>query len=71
MTETLCTHMTPLGQERLGWCGKLVPRVEAKITCLDSGVTLPPGEQGELWIRSPGVSWGGGVGMLLMARYQP
>ena len=56
MTETLCTHLTPKGQERLGWCGKLMPHVRGKVVDIDTGVPLPPGEKGELCIDTPGVS---------------
>lgn len=55
MTETLCTHMTPVGHEKLGWCGKVMAHVRSKVVDLDTGMTLPPGEKGELCIDAPGM----------------
>ncbi|KAK8397194.1 hypothetical protein O3P69_004717 [Scylla paramamosain] len=55
MTETLCTHITPPDQERLGWCGKLMPNVRGKVVDLDTGLPLPPGEKGELCVDTPGM----------------
>ncbi|KAG0713288.1 4-coumarate--CoA ligase-like 7 [Chionoecetes opilio] len=45
MTETLGTHMTPLDDERLGYCGKVAPNVEAKVIS-EEGKALPR-ERGE------------------------
>ncbi|KAG0730471.1 4-coumarate--CoA ligase [Chionoecetes opilio] len=55
MTETLGTHMTPLDDERLGYCGKVAPNVEAKVIS-EEGKALPEGERGELCIRSPSLA---------------
>lgn len=58
MTETLCTHMTPKGEEKLGYCGKLVPHTKAKIVDLEKGTPLPPGAEGELCVHSPALMAG-------------
>ncbi|XP_047471309.1 4-coumarate--CoA ligase 3-like isoform X2 [Penaeus chinensis] len=58
MTETLCTHMTPKGEEKLGYCGKLVPHTRAKIVDLETGAALPPGAEGELCVHSPALMAG-------------
>ncbi|XP_042879849.1 4-coumarate--CoA ligase 3-like [Penaeus japonicus] len=58
MTETLCTHMTPKDEEKLGYCGKLVPHAKAKIVDLDKGIALPPGAEGELCVSSPAMMAG-------------
>ncbi|KAK4733033.1 hypothetical protein R3W88_007294 [Solanum pinnatisectum] len=38
---------------RRGSVGRLVANTEAKIVDPDTGIGLPPGEQGELWIKGP------------------
>ncbi|MPC69331.1 4-coumarate--CoA ligase-like 2 [Portunus trituberculatus] len=57
MTETLGSHMTPLDDERLGYCGKVVPNVMAKVINAE-GEALPEGERGELCIKTPSVMTG-------------
>ncbi|KAK3853350.1 hypothetical protein Pcinc_040108 [Petrolisthes cinctipes] len=52
MTETLGTHMTPLNDERLGYCGKTVVGVKAKVVN-EAGEALPEGERGELCLKTP------------------
>lgn len=54
MTETLGTHLTPLNDERLGYCGKPVSGVKAKVVN-EAGETLTEGESGELCIKSSSV----------------
>ncbi|XP_068240606.1 uncharacterized protein [Palaemon carinicauda] len=58
MTETLCTHMTPKGGEKIGYCGRLVPYAKAKIIDLKTGTSLPPGSKGELCIKAPSLMTG-------------
>ncbi|XP_066949077.1 uncharacterized protein [Macrobrachium rosenbergii] len=58
MTETLCTHMTPEGGEKIGYCGRLVPYAKAKIVDLNTGASLPPGSEGELCIKAPSLMTG-------------
>lgn len=53
MTEALGTHMTPVEQEVIGYCGKLVSNTEAKLIDTQTGEALSEGQQGELCIRSP------------------
>ncbi|XP_076061824.1 uncharacterized protein LOC143037462 [Oratosquilla oratoria] len=53
MTESLCSHMTPAGGERLGWCGKVIGNVKAKVVDLTTGKALPSGMEGELCVYSP------------------
>ncbi|XP_063847795.1 uncharacterized protein LOC135092925 [Scylla paramamosain] len=57
MTEILGSHMTPLDDERLGYCGKVVPNVMAKVINAE-GEALPEGERGELCIKSPSLMTG-------------
>ncbi|XP_045106125.1 acyl-CoA ligase lcsD-like, partial [Portunus trituberculatus] len=61
MTETMPTHFTPLGHERLGSCGHLLPGVTARVMEVRDGeptTPLPPNTPGELWVKSPGVMSG-------------
>ncbi|GER47489.1 4-coumarate CoA ligase [Striga asiatica] len=61
MTETNGAVSRPVGDDeyaRLGSVGKLIGTIEAKIVDLDTGVGLPPGKLGELWIRGPTVMKG-------------
>lgn len=41
------------GQHKLGSIGMPFPNVDVKVVSLDDGRTLPPGEQGEIVLRSP------------------
>lgn len=43
---------------RRGSVGRLLANVEAKIVDPDTGIALPPGEQGELWIKGPTIMQG-------------
>jgi long-chain acyl-CoA synthetase len=54
------THVNPLlGETRTGSIGLPLPDVDCRIVSLDDGVTdLPPGEIGELAIKSPNVMVG-------------
>lgn len=47
-------------EERLLWgsVGRLMPNNEAKIVDPDTGIALPPGKQGELWIKGPTIMQG-------------
>ena len=50
-----------MGQEETfhwGATGKLAGGFEAKIINPDTGDALPPGKQGELWIRGPSIMKG-------------
>ncbi|KAF2366205.1 AMP-dependent synthetase/ligase [Trinorchestia longiramus] len=58
MTETLITHITPIADAKLGFCGRLLPHVEAKVVDTSTGVTLPSGERGELFIKTPSMMAG-------------
>jgi long-chain acyl-CoA synthetase len=46
--------MMPPGAVRWGTNGRLVPGVECRIVNPTTGQDLPPGEQGEILLRSPG-----------------
>lgn len=59
MTETMPTHGTPLNQEKIGSCGKLLAGVSARVVDIDNDRPLPPNTPGELLIKSPGVSMAG------------
>lgn len=41
-----------------GSVGRLLANSEAKIVDADTGIALPPGEQGELWIKGPTIMQG-------------
>ncbi|KAH7680863.1 Acyl-CoA synthetase protein [Dioscorea alata] len=43
---------------RVGSCGRLIAHCEAKVVDPESGVALPPGKPGELWIRGPTIMAG-------------
>ncbi|XP_071538541.1 probable 4-coumarate--CoA ligase 3 [Panulirus ornatus] len=58
LTETLCSHMTPLNDDKLGYSGKLIPNVRAKVLDLESGATLPAGVPGELYLHTPAIMLG-------------
>jgi long-chain acyl-CoA synthetase len=48
------THTSPYrGQHKVGSIGVPFPDVEVKIVSLDDGRDLPPGEQGEIVLKSP------------------
>ncbi|XP_018019407.2 4-coumarate--CoA ligase 3 [Hyalella azteca] len=53
MTECIITHGTPRIDRKLGRCGKLLPRVQAKIVDMDTGAALPPNGNGELCLKTP------------------
>ncbi|KAM7265587.1 hypothetical protein ACFE04_003270 [Oxalis oulophora] len=43
---------------RSGSCGKLLPSFYAKVVDTETGMPLPPGREGELWIRGPAIMKG-------------
>lgn len=43
---------------RHGSVGRLISNVEAKIVDPETGEVLPPGQQGELWLRGPTIMKG-------------
>lgn len=56
MTETSGAAFRPSNPEeyaKWGAVGKLSGSNDAKIVDLETGVALPPGKQGELWLRGP------------------
>lgn len=56
LSEThTCDAITPPDAPRWGWHGKIVPQTEVRIVDPHTGVELPPGQAGEITIRSPGV----------------
>ncbi|XP_063852383.1 probable 4-coumarate--CoA ligase 3 [Scylla paramamosain] len=61
MTETMPTHYTPLGHERLGSCGHLLPGVTARVVGAESAT--PPAPQ------YPGGAVGEGSWVEVMAGY--
>ncbi|GFP94069.1 4-coumarate--coa ligase-like 9 [Phtheirospermum japonicum] len=61
MTETSGVAFRPVGDDeyaRWGSVGKLIGTNEAKIIDLETGIGLPPGKQGELWIKGPTIMKG-------------
>ena len=56
LSEThTCDAITPANAPRWGWHGKIVPQTEIRIVDPLTGTELPPGQAGEITIRSPGV----------------
>ena len=61
LTETTAGFCRSIGVEesrRIGSVGRLSPGAEAKIIDPATGVALPPGVPGELWVRGPFVMEG-------------
>ncbi len=59
MTEmSPISHMTVGGNVRHGSSGQAVPSTECRIVDPDTLRDLPPGEEGELWVRGPQVMKG-------------
>ena len=61
LTESTGSVCRTRGQEETfhwGATGKLSGGFEAKIISPDTGDALPPGRQGELWIRGPSIMKG-------------
>lgn len=52
MTEVMCSHLTPIGGEKIGSCGKLMPNASAKLVDLSTGASVPLGVKGELCVKS-------------------
>lgn len=61
LTETTSGFCRVVGEEesaQIGSVGRLLSRSEAKIVHPETGVALPPGVPGELWVRGPFVMKG-------------
>ncbi|HEX3782562.1 MAG TPA: AMP-binding protein [Pseudonocardiaceae bacterium] len=59
MTEAGCTHLVPDGVPApMGSIGLPLPRTEVRIADPDTGMPVPVGRVGELWVRGPQVSPG-------------
>ncbi|HYN68538.1 MAG TPA: AMP-binding protein [Ornithinibacter sp.] len=59
MTElSPVSHVTPPGQFKPGTVGVTVPNTELRIVDPATGIDLPDGEDGEVWIRGPQVMKG-------------
>ena len=59
MTELApVSHITPLSTPRSGASGLAVPNTRCRIVSPETGEDLPPGEEGELWIKGPQVMIG-------------
>lgn len=59
LTETSPGVMqTPLNNEHLGSCGRLISRTQAKIVDLETGDNLGPNQHGELFLRGPQIMKG-------------
>ncbi len=59
MTElSPVSHLVPGDNPRAGAAGLLVPNTQARIVDIESGNTLGPDQEGELWIKGPQVMQG-------------
>ena len=59
MTELApVSHITPLSTPRSGASGLAIPNTRCRIVSPETGADLPPGEEGELWIKGPQVMIG-------------
>ena len=56
MTEVLITHATPHTDPKIGYCGRMLPHVQSRVICTETGKNLPPGERGELLLKTPTVN---------------
>lgn len=52
-TESMLTHMTPVGSNKIGTAGRPLPNVQAKVVDRLEGETQPQGTIGEIFIKSP------------------
>lgn len=52
LSEILVTHNDPVGATRIGFTGKLLPTVQAKVVDLETGRSLPPFQDGEICMKS-------------------
>lgn len=53
MTEVLVTSYTPFINQRIGFCGQLLPNVSAKVIDTSTGESLPANTKGELCVKTP------------------
>ena len=59
MTELApVSHITPESNPRTGASGLAIPNTRCRIISPETGADLPPGEEGELWIKGPQVMIG-------------
>nr|GMC59321.1 4-coumarate--CoA ligase-like 9 [Ipomoea batatas] len=58
LTEATGAVSRTVTEKEWGSTGRLLPNTEAKIIDLKTGNALPPGKQGELWVRGPTVMRG-------------
>ena len=59
MTELApVSHVTPESNPRAGASGLATPNTQCRIISPETGADLPPGEEGELWIKGPQVMIG-------------
>jgi acyl-CoA synthetase (AMP-forming)/AMP-acid ligase II len=60
MTEVGATHSAPddLDPSKIGSIGPCLPNTECKVIDVVTGTELGPGQQGELWVRTPAMMKG-------------
>lgn len=59
MTEMApVSHVTPHHAPRAGGAGLAVPNTACRIVDIDGGADLPPGKEGELWVKGPQIMQG-------------
>ncbi|XP_058194950.1 4-coumarate--CoA ligase-like 9 [Rhododendron vialii] len=57
-TAGISRMVDPIESQKIGASGRLVPYCQAKIVDVETGMSLPPFKQGELWLRGPSVMKG-------------
>ena len=58
MTELVISNMDPVsarGKIKAGYTGAMLPNMQAKVVDLETGLSLPPNQDGEICMRSPSV----------------
>lgn len=72
LTESTASVVRTVGPEetsRPGTTGRLIGGYEGKIVELDTGEAMPPGKQGELWLRGPAIMKGDELGIFFAFRF--
>ncbi|HZZ50163.1 MAG TPA: AMP-binding protein [Pseudonocardia sp.] len=57
-TSTMVTMNWPTGSRVMGSCGLPLPGLAVRLVNAATGVDVPPGDEGELWVQGPNVTPG-------------